>query len=217
MHTRIRSVLTGGFTIGVLLSLCGCDRDTTSSQTSSSADSYTVTESDPAAMDYTLTYDSETIPAGAAQAIAQYFYAIETQNYDLYVQQINEVYQTYLSSLSETDGARVSLEAGLEQCHQMLVSYAGTDDFTITALEMIPAQSLAEEAGVDEDFVETYMDVFVELFGESFATDLEAQSDALYDIAVTMQGVDADGNEITLLEESEIMVVCSGETYTILG
>lgn len=217
MHTRIRSVLTGGFTIGVLLSLCGCDRDTTSSQTSPS-DSYTVTESDPAAMDYTLTYDSETIPAEAAQAIAQYFYAIETQNYDLYVQQVNEVYQTYLSSLSEeTDGIRASLEAGLEQCHQMLVSYAGTDDFTITALEMIPAQSLAESAGVDEDFVETYMDVFVELFGESFATDLEAQSDALYDIAVTMQGVDADGNEITLLEESEIMVVCSGETYTILG
>lgn len=175
-----------------------------------------VTESDPKDMHYTFSYDSEEVPEGVANAIGLYFYAVETQNYDLYLQQVNPVYQQYISEMLQEQGG-YSLEMGLEQCHQTLTEYAGTDSFTITVLKMKQAQTLEDQLDTENDFVEDYLSAFVQLFGEEFVADLEAQCDEMYDIAVTMEGEDEEGNALTIMEDSEIMVVRSGNQYTILG
>ena len=43
-----------------------------------------------------LTYDKDKVPDELANTIALYFYAVDTQNYDLYLEQINPLYRTSL-------------------------------------------------------------------------------------------------------------------------
>ena len=70
------------------------------SSTADSADSIEpVTESDPDNMNYKLTYDKDKVPDELANTIALYFYAVDTQNYDLYLEQINPLYRTSLERL----------------------------------------------------------------------------------------------------------------------
>ena len=73
---------------------CGSKADSSDTSESSAASESTgediqpVTESNPDDMDYKLTYDSDAVPEGLANTISLYFYAIDTQNYDLYKAQL---------------------------------------------------------------------------------------------------------------------------------
>ena len=64
---------------------------------------------------------------------------------------------------------------------------------------------LAEDFEEDTNFVQEYLNAYTQAFGEEFTKDLEEQSDAIYDIAVTMKGENSDGEEITILDSLEIL------------
>ena len=204
---------------------CGSKKDADEKSTSESAASESsaeesaqpVTESDPADMDYQLTYDKDKVPDDLAQTIAMYFYAVDTQNYDLYVKQINPLYQTSLESLMQ-EKYGYGMENSMEQLHQNLVNYAGSDDFTIESMELAQAQEvLAEDYDADTNFVQEYLNAYTQAFGEDFTKQLEEQSDAIYDIAVTMKGKNSDGEEITILDGLEILVAETDGSFGVLG
>lgn len=188
------------------------------SSTADSADSIEpVTESDPDNMNYKLTYDKDKVLDELANTIALYFYAVDTQNYDLYLEQINPLYRTSLESLLQEQYG-YGLENSMEQLHQNLVNYAGTDNFTIQSLELAQAQEvLAEDFEEDTNFVQEYLNAYTQAFGEEFTKDLEEQSDAIYDIAVTMKGENSDGEEITILDSLEILAAEADGSFGVLG
>ncbi|MFR3812390.1 MAG: hypothetical protein ACLTXT_08130 [Ruminococcus callidus] len=204
---------------------CGSKKDADEKSTSESAASESsaeesaqpVTESNPDNMNYKLTYDKDKVPDELANTIALYFYAVDTQNYDLYLEQINPLYRTSLESLLQEQYG-YGLENSMEQLHQNLVNYAGTDNFTIQSLELAQAQEvLAEDFEEDTNFVQEYLNAYTQAFGEEFTKDLEEQSDAIYDIAVTMKGENSDGEEITILDSLEILAAEADGSFGVLG
>lgn len=82
----------------------------------------------------------------------------------------------------------------MEQLRQNLVNYAGSDDFTIESMELAQAQEvLAEDYDADTNFVQEYLNAYTQAIRCGFTKQLEEQSDAIYDIAVTMKGKNSDG------------------------
>lgn len=206
---------------GSMLLTVGCAKNSkkTDSDTdvSESESSQPVTESNPADMQYKMTYDEEKIPAELAETMAMYFYAIDTQNYALYLEQINPIYEEAMNAfLQENYG--YGLESSFEQSHQMLVQYAGTDEFTVTEIELAPAsEALDEEFEDGTDFVQEFLDVYSEVLGEEFTKSIQENTEAIYDVAVTLKGKDTAGEEITILDRLETMVVETEEGFGIVG
>ena len=176
-----------------------------------------VTESDPADMNYQLDYDSSVIPDAMAKTIATYFYAIETQNYDLYTANLDSDYQTATEKmLQEQHG--YGMEASMEMYHQSLISAAGTDDCSITAIEMSMAdEALAANYDADTDFVEEYLSAFTQVLGEDFTTQLKQDTDALYDVVLNITGENSSGEAISIMSDLEILVTERGDVYGIMG
>ena len=176
-----------------------------------------VTESDPADMNYQLDYDSSVIPDAMAKAIATYFYAIETQNYDLYTANLDSDYQTATEKmLQEQHG--YGMETSMEMYHQSLISAAGTDDCSITAIEMSMAdEALAANYDADTDFVEEYLSAFTQVLGEDFTTQLKQDTDALYDVVLNITGENSSGEAISIMSDLEILVTERGDVYGIMG
>ena len=176
-----------------------------------------VTESDPADMNYQLDYDSSVIPDAMAKTIATYFYAIETQNYDLYTANLDSDYQTATEKmLQEQHG--YGMETSMEMYHQSLISAAGTDDCSITAIEMSMAdEALAANYDADTDFVEEYLSAFTQVLGEDFTTQLKQDTDALYDVVLNITGENSSGEAISIMSNLEILVTERGDVYGIMG
>ena len=176
-----------------------------------------VTESDPADMNYQLDYDSSVIPDAMAKTIATYFYAIETQNYDLYTANLDSDYQTATEKmLQEQHG--YGMETSMEMYHQSLISAAGTDDCSITAIEMSMAdEALAANYDADTDFVEEYLSAFTQVLGEDFTTQLKQDTDALYDVVLNITGKNSSGEAISIMSDLEILVTERGDVYGIMG
>ena len=176
-----------------------------------------VTESDPADMNYQLDYDSNVIPDAMAKTIATYFYAIETQNYDLYTANLDSDYQTATEKmLQEQHG--YGMETSMEMYHQSLISAAGTDDCSITAIEMSMAdEALAANYDADTDFVEEYLSAFTQVLGEDFTTQLKQDTDALYDVVLNITGENSSGEAISIMSDLEILVTERGDVYGIMG
>lgn len=176
-----------------------------------------VTESDPADMNYQLDYDSSVIPDAMAKTIATYFYAIETQNYDLYTENLDSDYQTATEKmLQEQHG--YGMETSMEMYHQSLISAAGTDDCSITAIEMSMAdEALAANYDADTDFVEEYLSAFTQVLGEDFTTQLKQDTDALYDVVLNITGENSSGESISIMSDLEILVTERGDVYGIMG
>ena len=176
-----------------------------------------VTESDPADMNYQLDYDSNVIPDAMAKTIATYFYAIETQNYDLYTANLDSDYQTATEKmLQEQHG--YGMETSMEMYHQSLISAAGTDDCSITAIEMSMAdEALAANYDADTDFVEEYLSAFTQVLGEDFTTQLKQDTDALYDVVLNITGENSSGESISIMSDLEILVTERGDVYGIMG
>lgn len=191
--------------------------ETSASDSTAEEETQPITESDPADMNYQLDYDKDKVPDDLAHTIAMYFYAVDTQNYDLYLKQINPLYQESLEELLQSEYGH-GMENSMEQLHQSLVNYAGTDNFTIESMEFAQAEEvLADSYEEDTDFVQAYLDAYTQTFGEDFTTKLKEQSDAIYDIAVTMKGKNSDGEEITILDGLEILAVDMDGSFGVLG
>lgn len=176
-----------------------------------------VTESDPADMNYQLDYDSNVIPDAMAKTIATYFYAIETQNYDLYTANLDSDYQTATEKMLQEQYG-YGMETSMEMYHQSLISAAGTDDCSITAIEMSMAdEALAANYDADTDFVEEYLSAFTHLLGEDFTTQLKQDTDALYDVVLNITGKNSSGEAISIMSDLEILVTERGDVYGIMG
>ena len=176
-----------------------------------------VTESDPADMNYQLDYDSNVIPDAMAKTIATYFYAIETQNYDLYTANLDSDYQTATEKMLQEQYG-YGMETSMEMYHQSLISAAGTDDCSITAIEMSMAdEALAANYDTDTDFVEEYLSAFTQVLGEDFTTQLKQDTDALYDVVLNITGENSSGEAISIMSDLEILVTERGDVYGIMG
>lgn len=222
------TVLTLLLAAGMLTAFVGCEKNDSKDNSSSGDDTSVlessaeeeiepVTESDPSDMNYELIYDSKKVPDGLAQTIALYFYAIDTQNYSLYLEQINSLYQEYMENMLQEEYG-YGMETSLEQYHQSLTDYAGTDTFTITGIELAQADEvLAEDFEEDTDFVAEYLDIYTQVFGEEFSQKLQEESDAIYDVAVTITGEDGDGNAITILDGLELLAAETDGVYGVMG
>lgn len=176
-----------------------------------------VTESDPADMNYQLDYDSNVIPDAMAKTIATYFYAIETQNYDLYTANLDSDYQTATEKMLQEQYG-YGMETSMEMYHQSLISAAGTDDCSITAIEMSMAdEALAANYDADTDFVEEYLSAFTQVLGEDFTAQLKQDTDALYDVVLNITGKNSSGEAISIMSDLEILVTERGDVYGIMG
>lgn len=176
-----------------------------------------VTESDPADMNYQLDYDSNVIPDAMAKTIATYFYAIETQNYDLYTANLDSDYQTATEKMLQEQYG-YGMETSMEMYHQSLISAAGTDDCSITAIEMSMAdEALAANYDADTDFVEEYLSAFTQVLGEDFTAQLKQDTDALYDVVLNITGENSSGEAISIMSDLEILVTERGDVYGIMG
>ncbi|WP_294579890.1 hypothetical protein [uncultured Ruminococcus sp.] len=176
-----------------------------------------VTESDPADMNYQLDYDSNVIPDAMAKTIATYFYAIETQNYDLYTANLDSDYQTATEKMLQEQYG-YGLETSMEMYHQSLINAAGTDDCSITAIEMSMAdEALAANYDADTDFVEEYLSAFTQVLGENFTTQLKQDTDALYDVVLNITGENSSGEAISIMSDLEILVTERGDVYGVMG
>lgn len=176
-----------------------------------------VTESDPADMNYQLDYDSNVIPDAMAKTIATYFYAIETQNYDLYTANLDSDYQTATEKMLQEQYG-YGMETSMEMYHQSLINAAGTDDCSITAIEMSMAdEALAANYDADTDFVEEYLSAFTQVLGEDFTAQLKQDTDALYDVVLNITGKNSSGEAISIMSDLEILVTERGDVYGIMG
>lgn len=176
-----------------------------------------VTESDPADMNYQLDYDSNVIPDAMAKTIATYFYAIETQNYDLYTANLDSDYQTATEKMLQEQYG-YGMETSMEMYHQSLISAAGTDGCSITAIEMSMAdEALAANYDADTDFVEEYLSAFTQVLGENFTTQLKQDTDALYDVVLNITGENSSGEAISIMSDLEILVTERGDVYGVMG
>lgn len=176
-----------------------------------------VTESDPADMNYQLDYDSNVIPDAMAKTIATYFYAIETQNYDLYTANLDSDYQTATEKMLQEQYG-YGMETSMEMYHQSLINAAGTDDCSITAIEMSMAdEALAANYDADTDFVEEYLSAFTQVLGEDFTAQLKQDTDALYDVVLNITGENSSGEAISIMSDLEILVTERGDVYGIMG
>lgn len=176
-----------------------------------------VTESDPADMNYQLDYDSNVIPDAMAKTIATYFYAIETQNYDLYTANLDSDYQTATEKMLQEQYG-YGMETSMEMYHQSLISAAGTDDCSITAIEMSMAdEALAANYDADTDFVEEYLSAFTQVLGEDFTAQLKQDTDALYDVVLNITGKNSSGEAISIMSDLEILVTERGDVYGVMG
>lgn len=176
-----------------------------------------VTESDPADMNYQLDYDSNVIPDAMAKTIATYFYAIETQNYDLYTANLDSDYQTATEKMLQEQYG-YGMETSMEMYHQSLINAAGTDDCSITAIEMSMAdEALAANYDADTDFVEEYLSAFTQVLGEDFTAQLKQDTDALYDVVLNITGKNSSGEAISIMSDLEILVTERGDVYGVMG
>ena len=210
----------------IAASLSGCgsseSEDSDSSTSSESTEETTEAETeDPDAVTidgvFELTYNPNKIPDDMAETIAQYFYAIHEQDYDLYAAQINEIYFEAMDAILEEEYG-YDMETEFTQYYEALAEYAGSEDYTITAISLgLAEEVLADKYDEDEDFVGEYLETYGEFLGEDFLTELEESSDGIYDIAMVMTGEDADGNEITIFDQLEILIVETDGSYSVLG
>ena len=148
-------------------------------------------------MNYQLDYDSNVIPDAMAKTIATYFYAIETQNYDLYTANLDSDYQTATEKMLQEQYG-YGMETSMEMYHQSLISAAGTDNCSITAIEMSMAdEALAANYDADTDFVEEYLSAFTHV--------------------LNITGENSSGEAISIMSDLEILVTERGDVYGIMG
>jgi hypothetical protein len=211
------------------------------------ADADSDTDSSTAAADVTYgDYDIEKtdeVDQACADVIKAYFTAIEEQNFEDYKATLYDYYYNVYNDWLE-DNYEYGMETTMEQMHEMLLDSAGGDNVVITGISVEPAtledttdedtdsETADSEADADadadsdaeaeteeetEDLPTQYLNLYESLLGDGFTDEVLGDVDSALVISFTMKGTVDGGEETTIMEGYDLMMVLKDGNYYILG
>ena len=206
-----------------------------SSDESSSDDSSTADESSVVYGNYEIEAE-DGVDSACADVIKAYFTAIEEQDF---------YYNVYNDWLQDNQG--YGMETTMEQMHQSLLDSAGGDHLVVTGItvKLATAEGNADEAeeiaseeaaseettasdstddtaeatteGETEDLPTQYLGIYEQILGEGFADEVKKDVDKAFVIAFTMKGTVDGGEEKTIMDGYDLMMVEKDGAYYVLG
>lgn len=221
------------------------DSSSDESSESSSDDSSTAEESSVVYGNYEIEAE-DGVDSACADAIKAYFTAIEEQDFDAYKATLyNYYYNVYNDWLQDNQG--YGMETTMEQMHQALLDSAGGDHLVVTGItvklataegnadeaeEIASEEAAAEEStasdstgstaeatteGETEDLPTQYLSIYEQILGEGFADEVKKDVDKAFVVAFTMKGTVDGGEEKTIMDGYDLMMVEKDGAYYILG
>ena len=236
MKKSWRAILCGVMAIAMTASLAGCG---------SSDDSSTAEESSVVYGNYEIEAE-DGVDSACADVIKAYFTAIEEQDFDAYKATLYDYYyNVYNDWLQDNQG--YGMETTMEQMHQSLLDSAGGDHLVVTGItvKLATAEGNADEAeeiaseeaaseettasdstddtaeatteGETEDLPTQYLGIYEQILGEGFADEVKKDVDKAFVIAFTMKGTVDGGEEKTIMDGYDLMMVEKDGAYYVLG
>ena len=221
------------------------DSSSDESSESSSDDSSTADESSVVYGNYEIEAE-DGVDSACADVIKAYFTAIEEQDFDAYKATLYDYYyNVYNDWLQDNQG--YGMETTMEQMHQSLLDSAGGDHLVVTGItvklatiegngdeaEEIASEEAAAEGttssdstdstaeatteGETEDLPTQYLSIYEQILGEGFADEVKKDVDKAFVIAFTMKGTVDGGEEKTIMDGYDLMMVEKDGAYYILG
>lgn len=221
------------------------DSSSDESSESSSDDSSTADESSVVYGNYEIEAE-DGVDSACADAIKAYFTAIEEQDFNAYKATLyNYYYNVYNDWLQDNQG--YGMETTMEQMHQALLDSAGGDHLVVTGItvklataegnadeaeEIASEEAAAEEStasdstgstaeatteGETEDLPTQYLSIYEQILGEGFADEVKKDVDKAFVVAFTMKGTVDGGEEKTIMDGYDLMMVEKDGAYYVLG
>lgn len=223
------------------------DADSSSDESSdeSSDDNSTADESSVVYGNYEIEAE-DGVDSACADVIKAYFTAIEEQDFDAYKATLYDYYyNVYNDWLQDNQG--YGMETTMEQMHQSLLDSAGGDHLVVTGItvklataegnadeaeEIASEEAAAEEStasdstgstaeatteGETEDLPTQYLSIYEQILGEGFADEVKKDVDKAFVVAFTMKGTVDGGEEKTIMDGYDLMMVEKDGAYYILG
>ena len=218
------------------------DSSSDESSESSSDDSSTADESSVVYGNYEIEAE-DGVDSACADVIKAYFTAIEEQDFNAYKATLYDYYyNVYNDWLQDNQG--YGMETTMEQMHQSLLDSAGGDHLVVTGItvklataegnadeaeEIASEEAAAEETtssdstaeatteGETEDLPTQYLSIYEQILGEGFADEVKKDVDKAFVIAFTMKGTVDGGEEKTIMDGYDPMMVEKDGAYYILG
>lgn len=162
---------------------------------------------------YILEYKKDLIPEGAAKSVEKYFHAIEKEDESEYKASLYDPYEKQMEKLLKKKGKK-GISDLMSELDSALKYYTGQnlngedDSYKITGITLKP--------GTEED-VNTHLEQYSNNFGKDFTDDLKKDTKSIFDIYFTLHAEDSEGNEGTLLENNELLVVQDKDGYFVIG
>lgn len=247
MKKNWRTVLCGMFAMMMVVSFTACEATEKDSaqgnetETTAEESNSTDTEKDADADDSDAavadsssqanvvygTYDvkaEDGIDQDCADVIKAYFTAIEEQNFENYKATLYDYYYNVYNSWLQ-DNYGYGMETTMEQMHQTLLDSAGGDNLVVTGVTVKPSASEGAEAATNsegeteatEDLPTQYLHIYEELLGEGFADEVKKDVTNALVVSFTMEGTVDGGEEKTIMEGYDLMMVEKDGAYYILG
>ena len=203
------------------------DADSAEAEDSDAADADTTDADSSSQADVVYgTYDIEAedgVDQACADVIKAYFTAIEEQTFEDYKATLYDYYYNVYDSWLQ-DNYGYGMETTMEQMHQTLLDSAGGDNLVITGVSVRPSTSEGVEATnsegeteATEDLPTQYLHIYEELLGEGFADEVKKDVSNALVISFTMKGTVDGGEEKTIMEGYDLMMVEKDGAYYILG
>ena len=186
------------------------------------------------------------VDSACADVIKAYFTAIEEQDFNAYKATLYDYYyNVYNDWLQDNQG--YGMETTMEQMHQSLLDSAGGDHLVVTGItvKLATAEGNADEAeeiaseeaaseettasdstddtaeatteGETEDLPTQYLGIYEQILGEGFADEVKKDVDKAFVIAFTMKGTVDGGEEKTIMDGYDLMMVEKDGAYYVLG
>ena len=221
------------------------DSSSDESSESSSDDSSTADESSVVYGNYEIEA-GDGVDSTCADVIKAYFTAIEEQDFDAYKATLYDYYyNVYNDWLQDNQG--YGMETTMEQMHQSLLDSAGGDHLVVTGItvklataegnadeaeEIASEEAAAEETtasdstddtaeatteGETEDLPTQYLGIYEQILGEGFADEVKKDVDKAFVISFTMKGTVDGGEEKTIMDGYDLMMVEKDGAYYVLG
>ena len=186
------------------------------------------------------------VDSACADVIKAYFTAIEEQDFNAYKATLYDYYyNVYNDWLQDNQG--YGMETTMEQMHQSLLDSAGGDHLVVTGItvKLATAEGNADEAeeiaseeaaseettasdstddtaeatteGETEDLPTQYLGIYEQILGEGFADEVKKDVDKAFVISFTMKGTVDGGEEKTIMDGYDLMMVEKDGAYYVLG
>lgn len=214
-------------------------------ESSTDVDSSTADESSVVYGNYEIEAE-DGVDSACADVIKAYFTAIEEQDFNAYKATLYDYYyNVYNDWLQDNQG--YGMETTMEQMHQSLLDSAGGDHLVVTGItvklataegnadeaeEIASEEAAAEETTSSdstddtteastetetEDLPTQYLSIYEQILGEGFADEVKKDVDKAFVIAFTMKGTVDGGEEKTIMDGYDLMMVEKDGAYYILG